>query len=361
MLTSDDEDDNENYTKKTKDEYAKKRRRCESTKRYRDKIKKLNLPFDSKTLLCSTLNQDSSIVACTEEVMSEIQLNKPIELSSSSSDENDSNETSVISFNNNDQSDFESVESSDSDVNNEAELYKNSSTSVESLINSVLSLMFKHRMSDEGAKDYLKLIKSTLPTPNKCPGSIKAIYDYILKDRENLIIRHYFCKNCQVCNMNTQCETCKSENIYFITLDVPFQIKSIINRPNIRQEIIQNRKYKSSNSLASCQDGAIYQDYLKTTNYDLNISLCLNTDGAPVIVSKSFSLWPVMAKIVELPDKVSESFENLIFVGLWLDNVKPNSEIFISKCVEAIMKAINEPSLKKLGKFQRCLKKRFLK
>jgi hypothetical protein len=65
-----------------------------------------------------------------------------------------------------------------------------------------------------------------------------------------------------------------------------------------------------------------------------------------------------MAKIVELPDKVSESFENLIFVGLWLDNVKPNSEIFTSKCVEAIFKAINEPSLKKLGEFQRCLKKR---
>ena len=48
----------------------------------------------------------------------------------------------------------------------------------------------------------------------------------------------------------------------------------------------------------------------------------------------------------------------LIFVGLWLDNVKPNSEIFISKCVEAILKAKNEPSLKKLGEFQRCLKKR---
>jgi hypothetical protein len=46
----------------------------------------------------------------------------------------------------------------------------------------------------------------------------------------------------------------------------------------------------------------------------------------------------------------------LIFVGLWLDAVKPNPEIFISKCVETILKAINEPSLKKLGKFQRCPK-----
>jgi hypothetical protein len=60
-----------------------------------------------------------------------------------------------------------------------------------------------------------------------------------------------------------------------------------------------------------------------------------------------------MAKIDELPDRVSESFENLIFVRLWLDDVKPNSEIFISKCVEAILKALNEPTLKKLSKFQK--------
>ena len=50
------------------------------------------------------------------------------------------------------------------------------------------------------------------------------------------------------------------------------------------------------------------------------MSLCLNTDGAPMITSKSLCLWPFIAKIIELPDSISESFENLIFIGLWLDN-----------------------------------------
>ena len=48
------------------------------------------------------------------------------------------------------------------------------------------------------------------------------------------------------------------------------------------------------------------------------------------------NLLPVKAKIIELPDYINESFENLIFIGLWLDNMKPNSEVYVSKCVETI-------------------------
>ena len=62
------------------------------------------------------------------------------------------------------------------------------------------------------------------------------------------------------------------------------------------------------------------------------------------------SLWPVLAKIIELPDNISESFENLIFIGLWLDNQKPAYDVFIAKCVEAVSVAINSPELKNLGK-----------
>jgi hypothetical protein len=66
-------------------------------------------------------------------------------------------------------------------------------------------------------------------------------------------------------------------------------------------------------------------------------------------------LWQVLAKIIELQESISESFENLIFIELWLDNMKPNSEIFISKCVDAILKAKNDPTLKSLGKLFRNL------
>ena len=89
---------------------------------------------------------------------------------------------------------------------------------------------------------------------------------------------------------------------------------------------------------------------LKKQQHDLTVSLCLNTDGAPVELSKCLSLWPVIGKIVELPEIIGESFENLVFIGLWLDNIKPNSEDCMAKCVESIIKAIEAPCLKKLGR-----------
>jgi len=48
------------------------------------------------------------------------------------------------------------------------------------------------------------------------------------------------------------------------------------------------------------------------------------------------SLWPVIAviaKIIELPDNNSESSDNLIFVGLWIDNQKQAYDLLMGNCV----------------------------
>ena len=66
--------------------------------------------------------------------------------------------------------------------------------------------------------------------------------------------------------------------------------------------------------------------------------------------SKGLSIWPVIAKIIELPEIIGENFNNLIFIGLWLDNEKSSNEIFMSKCVETIIEAISSQNLKKIGK-----------
>ncbi len=173
-----------------------------------------------------------------------------------------------------------------------------------------------------------------------------------MKDREQYINRIYFCKTCQTCKTGKECNICRSENIYFVILDVAYQIYSIFHRHSIREKILVNKNRKKfKETFSSCLDGSIYQDYLKKEQHDVTISLCLNTDGAPVVASKGLSLWPVIAKIVELPDIIGESLENLVFIGLWLDNMKPNCEVFMDKCVEAIVKAIDAPCLKKIGKF----------
>jgi hypothetical protein len=96
---------------------------------------------------------------------------------------------------------------------------------------------------------------------------------------------------------------------------VAYQIYSIINRHSIREKILENKNRKKfKETFSSCLDGSIYQGYLKKEQHNVTISLCLNTDGAPVVASKGLSLWPVIAKIVELPDIIGESFESFYWV-----------------------------------------------
>ena len=145
----------------------------------------------------------------------------------------------------------------------------NSPASVEQFINALLPLIFKHRMNDSSIKDQLKLFKSTLPSPNNCPQCVNAVNDYFLKDREEYIKRFYFCKTCQNIVTDKECNICRSENIYFLILDVVYQIYSIINRPSIREKIleIKNRKI-FKDTFSSFLDGSIYQDnILITTNF----------------------------------------------------------------------------------------------
>ena len=101
-------------------------------------------------------------------------------------------------------------------------------------------------------------------------------------------------------------------------------------------------------------DGSIYKTYIKSNLINQNtfiVSLCINSDGAPLLTSKSTSMWPVLARILELPDKTSESFENLIVVGLWLNDEKPLYEIYLSECIERILDAVRQISNEKIGEF----------
>jgi hypothetical protein len=120
---------------------------------------------------------------------------------------------------------------------------------------------------------------------------------------------------------------------------------------------IRNSYYRAlSNSnqmINDTRDGSIYKRFIQNNQPGSNtfiVSLIVNSDGAPILASKNTSMWPVLAKIVELHDKTSESFENLIIIGLWLNEEKPNYEIYLSKCTDRILDAIHFLSKEKIGK-----------
>ena len=54
----------------------------------------------------------------------------------------------------------------------------------------------------------------------------------------------------------------------------------------------------------------------------------INTDGAPLLKSKSFSLWPVLGTIIEFNQSSREKFQNMIILSLWVHNSKPQKSFF---------------------------------
>ena len=54
----------------------------------------------------------------------------------------------------------------------------------------------------------------------------------------------------------------------------------------------------------------------------------MSCDGAPLIKSKSFSIWPLMCFLVELPPQERYKFDNILLTGLWYGKSKPNVPVF---------------------------------
>jgi hypothetical protein len=279
-----------------------------------------------------------------------------------------------------------------SDIDEKADMYFNSNCDVKTFSESFGSIVCKHKLSDDAVKDILKLIKSTLPQPNKCPTNIRKIHKLMVDDKVIKIFKtFYVCKNCKKESQESElCSSCDAKLVDYVTFDVGYEIESIINRNDNLKYLIQSNikfiiKYlihfftlclilinnfikitsktedhynvfskvaekENKNILSNALDGSIYQNYLNNTKNDATISLCINSDGAPLLTSKNCAMWPVISKIVELPDVIGERFENLIFIGLWINAEKPEYELFISKCVEAIFEAMNYLQMKKIGK-----------
>ncbi|CAF0956332.1 unnamed protein product [Brachionus calyciflorus] len=90
-------------------------------------------------------------------------------------------------------------------------------------------------------------------------------------------------------------------------------------------------------------NGKIYQDKIKYLNRDsILVSLNLNTDGAPLVKSQAFSLWPIFATVAELKSSLRDKFENMIILGLWLSVKKPVMDFYLNKCLEKLQNFIDK-------------------
>ena len=95
-------------------------------------------------------------------------------------------------------------------------------------------------------------------------------------------------------------------------------------------------------------DGSIYRDLPENAQNELNISLNINTDGAPLVKSRHFQVWPVLASIIELNQSTREKFKCMPILAVWLHEKKPKLDKFFKFAYQPLVNLMNTSI--KLGK-----------
>lgn len=119
---------------------------------------------------------------------------------------------------------------------------------------------------------------------------------------------------------------------YFISIDIEFQISSLLKNKVIEDSLFDNLdKIKSSLSsegtIRDVYDGSLYKKLLAAPSVPNSqlLTYNFNTDGAPLFHSSKQSFWSILLILNELPAKLR--FKNPLLAGLWLGKKEPSADM----------------------------------
>ncbi|KXJ10014.1 hypothetical protein AC249_AIPGENE17294 [Exaiptasia diaphana] len=137
---------------------------------------------------------------------------------------------------------------------------------------------------------------------------------------------------------------CSNSNAFLVGLaeggsDFSFTFSSE-NWENIEayREKLRETPNAHDRQLRDIQDGAVYQKFATADkNKEKKIfSLVISSDGAPVLKSRKFNVWPLMCFLVELPPEVRYKYCNVVLTGLWYGKSKPDMKLFLKSFVSEL-------------------------
>lgn len=124
--------------------------------------------------------------------------------------------------------------------------------------------------------------------------------------------KHFYCSECisplvkddGVCR---ECHTEKLEKSYFIECDIISQLQDLFFEQEFTDDlnyVYEERIKENPNGIEDIFDGALYREYAATRNPPSDkyiLSFMWYADGAAVLKSRKYSVWPLYLIINELP------------------------------------------------------------
>lgn len=211
-----------------------------------------------------------------------------------------------------------------------------------------LALGMRHNLSWVALVDILHFV-------NKLFGRtvVKASKYYLdkyfdkLKDPESAQV-HLYCPQCEnymgvqnladeqrmrVCQCGQEVKLKGQMASYFVSANVTSQLKTLMETPEVAQEIMTyrfQRRKENENALEDVYDGEGYKIFSGENGLlsdGRNFSVTFNTDGMDLGTSSSRSAWPIFMYINELSPRNRK--KHIIFAGLWVSKKQPNMNLFL--------------------------------
>lgn len=224
-----------------------------------------------------------------------------------------------------------------------------------------MELVKQHNLPHDVHANLLKLVNSLFKT------SVVPDTRYLLDElfvSSSGIQYHFYCLICKdtlppmdfKASGSVQCtnEDCKfmnsmkslrDKNSYFVTFDIPTQLKILFNCAGIFDALKSPDELarENINVMKDLYGGFLYQAFVQSL--DLNaiwkyLSFCMCIDGAPLFNSSGCQVHPLFLSINELPPHLR--MRRLILAGFWFGETKPNYPCIFEVFVEHMKKLSNE-------------------
>lgn len=205
--------------------------------------------------------------------------------------------------------------------------------------NALLSFYSKSNVSLKNLEHVAKLINETPGANHEIPASHYMLTKSI---RAGSPVVYYF--ECSTCNKFTpqnvdsskseiSCIGCKkkfdkNESNYFAFIPFKKYLEAVISQ-NVDQIVKYSKECKDSEDLIDIQCGAIYKKISAMYPDSTVLSLLLNTDGVKVFNSSTKQLWPIQLYLNFLPPSMRLAPENILVVGLYFGDKKPDISAFL--------------------------------
>lgn len=250
-------------------------------------------------------------------------------------------------------------------------MFPNAGLCVSDVLFMVLGFCLRFSLSDTARMTLLDMVKSLAGPEFKNWHLSKYMFSQLCDAPDNVIKYNFYCTTCFVdllpCTTKkkfkktaTTCSKCgqkfklnMSSPNYFISVDLEYQLKILFSNIDVKEALIKYTKKirKNANDGLSLTrdvyDGQLYKEIINTSNEDSNfsltITLCFNTDGAPIFHSSKKSFWPLQCFINELPPEIR--FKYPLLCALSIDNREPSPkqmQYFMTKFVEQSLHLTNK-------------------